>query len=678
MGSGKSRSLVHLAVVDGFEKNVSRRRAYRVGIDASIWFHHAAFSKGGENWELRTLFFRLISLLKLPILPLFVFDGRERPKVKRGSRLGKSGSHALSKNFKEFLDAFGIEWREARGEAEAELAYLNQKDYIDAIMSDDCDVFIFGACTVIKNMSVKLSGNRNNPALNLENKKDAHHVMLYTAEAVKDNTEIALTRGGLVLFALLSGGDYHKGVGKVGKALAHGLARCGFGDQLLEAYSQPPGAFATFLFQWRSNINSELRDNSRGFLPHKYTMVLPDDFPDLDVLEKYANPLNNGQPGSRGCSPLRDKGSLDLGRIAGLCEKYFEWGYTSEILKRFRSMMWPAAVMNILRRAVLEADEKEQKMGNLDAGSPLLSRTLVVGTPASLIQKYLGRTNQADITDRYAEVFVNPGPQTRGRQLPDVPDPFPLIRKVVGTRRHASTDYLLEYQVEIIPSQLVTLTQSGIRGIRPEPSQAERGTKKSVELSDSSLLLWIPASVLCQVHPAIIEDFASSERPRKRKIKGASATEEKSSLGAVSGSSVESEINHGFLFSFPDPGNISIDEGDSVDDDASIDGIELDDSNPCSKLDRLFDQILDAPLKACSVKRRPEQRELEMEKPPKRHKTNKSTSPAPSYTRRVEPITYGADIPDLTDSDDDLPSHLLKSSSPRRYPSHTRDFIDLT
>ena len=407
-------------------------------------------------------------------------------------------------------------------------------------------------------------------------------------------------------------------------------------------------------------------------------MVLPDDFPDLDVLEKYANPLNNGQPGSRGCSPLRHKSNLDLGRIAGLCEKYFEWGYTSEILRRFRSIMWPAAVMNILRRAVLEADEREQnQMGNLDAGSPLLSRTLAVGTPASLIQKYLGRTNQADITDRYAEVFVNPGPQARGRQLPDMPDPFPLIRKVVGTRRHASTDYLLEYRVEIIPSQLVTLTRSGIRGTRPEPSQAERGTQKSLELSDSSLLLWIPASVLCRVHPAIIEDFASSERPRKRNIKGASATEEKSSLGAVSGSSVESEKNDGFLFSFPDPGNISIDEGDS-DDDASIDRIELDDSNLCSKLDRLFDQILDAPLKACSVKRRPEQRELEIEKPPKRHKTNKSTSPAPSHTRKVEPITYGADIPDLTDSDDDLLSHSLKSSSPRRHPLDTRDFIDLT
>ena len=141
---------------------------------------------------------------------------------------------------------------------------------------------------------------------------------------------------------------------------------------------------------------------------------------------------------------------------------------------------------------------------------------------------------------------------------------------------------------------------------------------------------------------------------------------------------MESETNHGFLFSFPDPGNISIDEGDGVNDDASVDGNEPDDSNLCSKLDRLFDQILDAPLKACSVKRRPEQRELKIEKPPKRHKKNKFTSPASSHTRRVEPITYGAEIPDLTDSDDDLPSHLLKSSSLRRHPCRTRDFIDLT
>lgn len=35
--AGQSRLLVHLAFVDGFEANKSGKRAYRVGIDASIW-----------------------------------------------------------------------------------------------------------------------------------------------------------------------------------------------------------------------------------------------------------------------------------------------------------------------------------------------------------------------------------------------------------------------------------------------------------------------------------------------------------------------------------------------------------------------------------------------------------------------------------------------------------------
>jgi Holliday junction resolvase YEN1 len=78
--AGQSVSIAHLAVVQGFEQNhsgrfvsaqslkrhinqcPSNRRAYRIGIDVSIWFHHAVFSKGGENPELRNLFFRLLFL----------------------------------------------------------------------------------------------------------------------------------------------------------------------------------------------------------------------------------------------------------------------------------------------------------------------------------------------------------------------------------------------------------------------------------------------------------------------------------------------------------------------------------------------------------------------------------------------------------------------------------------
>lgn len=89
-------------------------------------------------------------LAKLPILPLFVFDGRSRHEVNRGIRLGKSGAHNLTADFKELLDAFGMYWCEAEGEAEAELAYLNRAGVIDAVMTDDADCFVFGAVTVIK------------------------------------------------------------------------------------------------------------------------------------------------------------------------------------------------------------------------------------------------------------------------------------------------------------------------------------------------------------------------------------------------------------------------------------------------------------------------------------------------------------------------------------------------
>jgi len=88
-----------------------------ISTELALRYHHATFAKGGpdsnrgENPELRLLFYRVASMAKLPILPLFVFDGRERPKVKRGSKMGKTGSHNLTDSLKKLLDVFGMEWR---------------------------------------------------------------------------------------------------------------------------------------------------------------------------------------------------------------------------------------------------------------------------------------------------------------------------------------------------------------------------------------------------------------------------------------------------------------------------------------------------------------------------------------------------------------------------------------
>jgi Holliday junction resolvase YEN1 len=108
--SGKLRSLTHIAVVDGFEANPTHLRGLRIGIDASIWFFHAAHGREGENPELCTLFFRCAKLVSAPFLPLFIFDGPKRPKVKRGKQIsGKK--NWLVDSMKKIIEAFGFEWR---------------------------------------------------------------------------------------------------------------------------------------------------------------------------------------------------------------------------------------------------------------------------------------------------------------------------------------------------------------------------------------------------------------------------------------------------------------------------------------------------------------------------------------------------------------------------------------
>ncbi len=85
---------------------------------------------------LRLLFYRLAKLLTLPVLPLFVFDGSSRPTWKRGKQV-KGRQHAIEQPFTQLIEAFGYQWHRAPGEAEAELAYLNQAGFVDAVLTDD-------------------------------------------------------------------------------------------------------------------------------------------------------------------------------------------------------------------------------------------------------------------------------------------------------------------------------------------------------------------------------------------------------------------------------------------------------------------------------------------------------------------------------------------------------------
>lgn len=143
----------------------------------------------------------------MPFLPIFVFDGPKRPKIKRGKAIGGK-EHWMVNSLRTIFDSFGFEYRTAPGEAEAELAYLNRIGIIDAVLSDDVDCFLFGASTVIRNSSATLSGNRTHGARNADGKDDGQHVHMYHSNDIASNPAVKLSPGGLILIALLRGGDY--------------------------------------------------------------------------------------------------------------------------------------------------------------------------------------------------------------------------------------------------------------------------------------------------------------------------------------------------------------------------------------------------------------------------------------------------------------------------------------
>ncbi|VDC04208.1 unnamed protein product [Peniophora sp. CBMAI 1063] len=532
--AAQPRSHYHLAVVDGFEANTSNLRGFRIGIDASIWFFHAENGREGENPELRTLFFRCTRLLNKPFLPVFVFDGPKRPNVKRGKRIDK-GSHWMVDGMKRIIAAFGFEWRMAPGEAEAELAYLNSIGQIDAVLSDDVDTFLFGATMVVRNTSNTLSANIAHPVLNSDGRDDKEHSHIYKASDILHHSQIQLTRGGMILIGLLSGGDYSEGVKGCGMKTAHGLARCGFGDELFDAVqTRSRDDLPAFLVGWNARLRDELKTNSKGMLDKRMLKLArewPENFPDLEVLYLYTDPVTSKTDASarRTHIPPEWKKEPDFGKIANVCEMYFEWGFEEVIIKRFRTVLWNSAVQRVFRRAALEDDARKRGEKTVARKQTSSAGVEYIGTPFALVKQY------------FSEEAV------------EQPESV-LIKQIHGVRNHAMTDRLLEYRISINPETLVKICKAGLKGTRPPvdttfdvlPDDMEddgdddgtgkkkRAPKEAVDPL-TSYRVWVPASIVQLVRPDLVEEFEGGEAKKAatKAAKAARAAEKLAGGGAA-------------------------------------------------------------------------------------------------------------------------------------------------
>ena len=184
---------------------------------------------------------------------------------------------------------------------------------------------------------------------------DGNHSMVYTSTDILAHSSVQLTRGGLILIGLLSGGDYHQaGLSRCGPGIAHGLAKCGFSDDLLKATQNLSGdELPDFLTTWCEDLCDELHTNVRGHLGSKrpaLAKAMADSFPNIEVLLSYTNPIISTTDAGTCCTHTQPwwERKPDLGKLAHLCELHFEWGLKDVIIKRFRNIVWPGIVLHAL------------------------------------------------------------------------------------------------------------------------------------------------------------------------------------------------------------------------------------------------------------------------------------------------------------------------------------------
>ncbi|KAK3990511.1 hypothetical protein QBC44DRAFT_394474 [Cladorrhinum sp. PSN332] len=343
IGPGRRVSLSALSLTT--LESSSSSRPFRLAIDISIWQFQVLAARGGSNPAIRTLFYRLVRLLTLAIHPIFVFDGPNKPLFKRNKRsVPKGGATVATAMAKRMIRLFGFTIHDAPGEAEAECALLQREGVVDAVLSEDVDTIMFGCGMTLRNWTAE--GKSSGPPT---------HVTVYEADEISKG-ESGLDREGMVLVALMSGGDYiPEGVPGCGVKVACEAARAGFGKELCKIKKADTKA----LEEWKERLLRELKTNESRFFRTKHkALEIPEDFPNMEVLRYYTHPVVSAQTTVdrlRREFPIR--GVVDVVGLREFVRETFDWSYLVGAVKLTRVLAPGLLMQRLLEPNLRQEDE---------------------------------------------------------------------------------------------------------------------------------------------------------------------------------------------------------------------------------------------------------------------------------------------------------------------------------
>ncbi|XP_015706948.1 DNA repair protein complementing XP-G cells isoform X1 [Coturnix japonica] len=213
-------------------------------------------------------------------------------------RVASSVTGQMFLESQELLRLFGIPYIEAPMEAEAQCAILDLTDQTSGTITDDSDVWLFGARHVYKNF---FSQNK--------------YVEYY--QYVDFQNQLGLDRSKLINLAYLLGSDYTEGIPNVGFVTA------------MEILNEFPGRglepLIKFAEWWNeAQKNKRIRPNPRDTRVKKKLreLQLSSGFPNPAVAEAYLKPVVDETRGSF------TWGKPDVEQIREFCKDHFGWNRT--------------------------------------------------------------------------------------------------------------------------------------------------------------------------------------------------------------------------------------------------------------------------------------------------------------------------------------------------------------
>lgn len=242
----------------------------------------------------------------------------------------------------ELLDLLNVPYCTAPGEAEAECALLQKEGIVDAVLSEDVDCLMFGCTAMLRNWSSE--GSRGS--------KSATHVNIYTDEAIK------LDSDGMILVALMSGGDYiPAGVPDCGIKIACEAARAGFGGDLCRLLRNPEDI--TGLKKWKEKLEHELRTNESGFFRVKHkTLKIPKSFPDVVVMKYYTHPIVSSAEKILQLSNVNWNLAVDVPGLRKFVSEAFAWNGLSGAKKFVRGFAPALLIQKIQKRNEMQTEDE--------------------------------------------------------------------------------------------------------------------------------------------------------------------------------------------------------------------------------------------------------------------------------------------------------------------------------